>query len=288
MNPFTDPQPANAANAANTTNHTATSAPTPPIPSYEEVTGYAPPPGPPPSHPSHSSYQTPSTPTTTIPPPLPTNPTPPPELPPAYAVVDEKATSYAIYGTFIHTPSGPAYQLSSLLDARINKLRIRRLRAEEVSLLQAGAHNIPFNQSTTLYEMHDPPFMTNEYYIRGISRTTLPGMLQLRLGLRRWHVRHMPAEGAKPVDLMTCGKRGGLSRVIKERRNEFEPSEWKDSEGSVLATEVLKMQGGGKMPTIELREGVDQTCRELLLALWVARLWAAFGAGSSYSGTGGY
>lgn len=285
MSPVTDPRPTSTAN-------TAMSAPIPPIPSYEEVTGYAPPPGPPPSHssdsshPSHAPQHTDDTPSSTIPPSLPTNPTPPPELPPAYAVVDEKATSYTIYGTFIHTPSGPAYQLSSLLDARINKLRIRRLRAEEVSRLQAGAHNVPFDMSSTLYEMHDPPFMMNEYYIRGTSSTTLPGLLQLRFGLRRWHVRHMPAEGAKPVDLMTCGKRGGFSRVIKERRNEMEPSEWKDSEGSVLATEVLKMQGGGKMPTIELREGVDEMCRELLLALWVARLWAAFGAGNGYSGTG--
>lgn len=251
------------------------SAPIPPIPSYEEAARYAPPPGPPPSQSSRAPPAT-DPPSRT----LPANPTPPPELPPAYAVVDEKATSFTIYGTFIHTPSGPAYQLSSLLDARINRLHIRRLRAEEVSRLQDGAHNIPFDPSSALYEMRDPPFMMNEYYIRGKSATTLPGMLQLRLGLRRWHVRHMPSEGARPVELMTCGKRGGFGRVIKERRNEMEPSEWKDAGGSVLATEVLQMQNGGKMPTIELREGIDQSCRELLLALWVTRLWAAFGAGS--------
>jgi len=235
----------------------------PPIPTYEEAAGLSP---------LRSAHET-----------------LPHELPPAYAVVDEKATSYTIYGTFIHTPSGPAYQLSSLLDARINKLGIRRLRAEEVLRLQHhGAYNIPFDPSSALYEMHDPPFVMNEYYIRGKSSTTLPGMLQLRLGLRRWHVCHMPAEGARPVQLMTCGKRGGFGRVIRERRNEMEPSDWKDAAGSILATEVLQMQAGGKMPTIELRAGVDQTCRELLLALWVTRLWAAFGAGSGYGGTGSY
>jgi len=170
----------------------------PPIPTYEEAAGLSP------LRSAHGTL--------------------PHELPPAYAVVDEKATSYTIYGTFIHTPSGPAYQLSSLLDARINKLGIRRLRAEEVLRLQHhGAYNIPFDPSSALYEMHDPPFVMNEYYIRGKSSTTLPGMLQLRLGLRRWHVCHMPAEGARPVQLMTCGKRGGFGRVIRERRNEMEP-----------------------------------------------------------------
>lgn len=247
----------------------------PPIPSYEEAPGYTPSPAlSPSSHPPNEIHGT---------------DVPPPELPPAYAVVDEKATSYTIYGTFIHTPSGPAYQLSSLLDSHTNRLGIRRLRAEEVLCLQHGAINIPFDASSALYEMYDPPFVMNEYYIRGKPDTALPGMLQLRLGLRHWHVHHMPAQGARPVHLMTCGKRGGFRHVIRERRNEMEPSDWKDSAGSILATEVLQMQdGGGKMPTIELRAGIDQTCRELLLALWVSRLWAAFGAGNGYGGTGYY
>ncbi|OAL52497.1 hypothetical protein IQ07DRAFT_482696, partial [Pyrenochaeta sp. DS3sAY3a] len=201
------------------------------------------------------------------------------ELPPAYAVVDDKATTYTIYGTFIHTPSGPAYQLSSLLDAVISRIRIRRLRGEEVSRLQDGAMNIPFDNASTLYEAHDPPFTVNEYYLQGKQSSCLPGVLQLRFGLKRWHVRHMMA-GARVGDLMTCGKPGGLGRALKERRNEMQPSEWKDSEGAVIAVEVLKMAEGGKMPTIELREHLDQTTRELVLALWVTRLWAAFGAGS--------
>lgn len=263
-----------------------------PIPSNAEPPAYSPPPGPPPSHannPFSDTYAPPNYPppshTASPPHPTATDPFPPstsnapPELPPAYAVVDEKATTYTIYGTFIHTPSGPAYQLSSLLDSRMNKLALRRLRAEEVSRLQAGAHSVPFKVEGIIYEAIDPPYMMNEYYIRGQGRDTLPGMLQLRMGLRKWHVMHMPAEGVRAVELMTCGKRGGFSKVIRERRNEMEPSDWKDMEGHVVATEVLKMEGGGKMPTIEFTKGgLDQGGRELVLSLWAARLWATFGA----------
>ncbi|KAJ4378053.1 hypothetical protein N0V83_000883 [Neocucurbitaria cava] len=231
-----------------------------PVPSYEEANNFAPP--------------------TTINPSSQPPPLPPTELPPAYAVVDEKATNYTIYGTIIHTPSGPAYQLSSLLDACISRLRIRRLRAEEISRLQAGAPNVSFDNTRVLYEAHDPPFAVNEYFVQGKQSGCLPGVLQLRFGLRRWHVRHLPEQGGRANDIMTCGKRGKLGRVIRERRNEMEPSEWKDTDGTVMATEVLKIEQGGKMPTIELREDLDQTCRELILALWVTRLWAAFGAGT--------
>ncbi|CAO2647582.1 Nn.00g085040.m01.CDS01 [Neocucurbitaria sp. VM-36] len=233
-----------------------------PIPSYDEANNLAPP-----NPNSIPAVDTPSQ-------------TPPTELPPAYAVVDEKATNFTIYGTFIHTPSGPAYQLSSLLDACISRLRIRRLRAEEVTLLQGGAPTVAFDNSRVLYEAHDPPFAVNEYFVQGKQSSCLPGVLQLRFGLRRWHVRHMPEQGGTANEIMTCGKRGKFGRVLKQRRNEMEPSEWKDSEGNVMATEVLKIVDGGKMPTIELREDLDQTCRELILALWVARLWIAFGAGS--------
>jgi hypothetical protein len=254
-----------------------------PIPSYEEAV--APPPSAPPSQATIiPTYAPPSgPPPSTIPASLPDIEAPP-ELPPAYAVVDEKATTFTIYGTFLHTPSGPAYQLSSLLDARINKLRLRRLRAEEVTGLQAGAPTVPFDNTTVLYEAHDPPFLVNEFYVTSKTSRGLPGMLQLRFGLRRWHVKHMPVPGGKANEIMTCGKRGGFGRKVRERRNEMEPSEWKDSEGTVVATEVLQIANGGKMPTITLREDLDQVCRELILALWVSRLWAAFGAGSGLYG----
>lgn len=248
----------------------------PPIPTYAESTGqagstsYAPPPGPPPSSLPAAN-------------PAPRVDSPSNDLPPSYAVVDEIATKFTIYGTFIHTPSGPAYQLSSLLDACISKLRIRKLRAEEVTRLQAGANNVAFDNSSTIYEAHDPPFLMNEFYLTGRSSKTLPGSLQLRFGLRRWHVAHMPSQESRPVEIMTCGKAGGFSRAIKQRRNETEPSLWKDSEGTIIATEVLKIdQWGKRMPTIEMKEGLDEMCRELLLALWVSRLWASLGAATKY------
>ncbi|CAA9966122.1 hypothetical protein PTMSG1_09481 [Pyrenophora teres f. maculata] len=199
------------------------------------------------------------------------------ELPPAYAVVDEKATTFTIYGTMIHTPNAPAYQLSSFFDSRVDTLKLRRLRPEEVTFLQSGTGTIPFDHSSVLYEAQDPPFLTNDYYIEGQHRSTLPGVLHMSFGIRRWHVAHIPIPNRRPIALMTCGKRGGLKQTIKQRKNEMEPSVWKDTDGNVIATEVMKMCHGGKMPTIELRPDLDQTCRELILALWVSRLWIAFG-----------
>jgi hypothetical protein len=231
----------------------------PPIPSYEAATGLAPP---------------------IVQPIVPGNAALPDELP-DYTPVDENQTTFMIYGTFIHTPNGPAYHLSSLLDARIAKLRIRRLRAEDIALIEAGrARNVSFDMSTTLYEAHDPPFLQNEYYIQSKTYGGLPGALQLRFGFRTWHVRQVMQQGITPQAFLTCGKVGALKKRILERKNEMEPSVWKDTQGRVLATEVLKLEGGKMMPTIELSKELNQMWRELMLALWVSRLWAGFGAGS--------
>ena len=187
-----------------------------------------------------------------------------------------------IYGTFIHNPNGPAYHLSSLLDAHISKLRIRRLKAEDIALIESGrSRNVGFDNSTTLYEAHDPPFLENEFYIQSKTATGWPGTLQLRFGFRHWHIRQVMQQGVTPQALLTCGKIGGLKKRILERRNEREPSEWKDVQGKVLATEVLRLEGGKMLPTIELSKDLNEMWRELLLTLWVSRLWAGFGAGLS-------
>jgi hypothetical protein len=231
----------------------------PPIPSYEAAIGLAAP---------------------NLPPTIPHNVPRADELP-DYTVVDSNQTSFMIYGTFIHTPSGPAYHLSSLLDAHIAKLRIRRLRAEDVALIEAGrTRNVAFDNSTTLYEAYDPPFLQNEYFIQSKTDGGWPGILQLRFGFRNWHISQVMQQGVVPRAMLTCGKVGALKKRILERRNEMEPSVWKDTEGRVLATEVLKLEGGKMLPTIELSKELDQTWRELMLALWVSRLWAGFGAGS--------
>ncbi|KAF2830266.1 hypothetical protein CC86DRAFT_464667 [Ophiobolus disseminans] len=200
---------------------------------------------------------------------------------PDYTVVDSNQTTFMIYGTFIHNPNGPAYHLSSLLDAHISKLRIRRLRAEDIALIEAGrTRNVAFDNSTTLYEAHDPPFLENEYYIQSRASGGWPGTLQLRFGFRRWHIRRVMEQGVAPQALLTCGKTGGLKKMVIERRNEMEPSEWKDTQGRVLATDVLRLEGGKMLPTIELSKDLDEMWRELLLTLWVSRLWAGFGAGA--------
>lgn len=201
---------------------------------------------------------------------------------PDYTVVDSNQTSFLIYGTFIYTPNGPAYQLSSLLDATIPRLRIRRLRAEDVALIESGrTRTVAFDKSTTLYEAHDPPFLQNEFYISGHAAGTWQSTLQLRFGFRRWHIRQVQKQGVEPKPLLTCGKTGALAKRILRRKNEMEPSEWKDSHGRVLATEVLRLEGGRMLPTMELSKDLDSTWRELMLALWVSRLWAGFGAGST-------
>jgi hypothetical protein len=231
----------------------------PPIPSYEAAIGLAPP---------------------SLPPTTPHNVPNADELP-DYTVVDSNQTSFMIYGTFIYTPSGPAYHLSSLLDAHIAKLRIRRLRAEDVAMIEAGrTRNVAFDNSTTLYEAYDPPFLQNEYFVQSKTNGGWPGILQLRFGFRNWHISQVMQQGVVPRAMLTCGKVGALKKRILERRNEMEPSVWKDTDGRVLATEVLKLEGGKMLPTIELSKELDQTWRELMLALWVSRLWAGFGAGS--------
>jgi hypothetical protein len=249
------PAPAQGALVTNETTPTAV----PPIPSYEAATGLVPP---------------------VIPPALSQDAPLADELP-DYTPVDANQTTFMIYGTFIHTPNGPAYHLSSLLDAHIAKLRIRRLRAEDISLIEADrSRNVSFDFASALYEAHDPPFLQNEYYIQSKTASGWPGALQLRFGFRQWHIRQVMQQGVTPQAFLTCGKVGSLKKRISERRNELEPSVWKDTQGQVLATEVLKLEGGKMLPTIELSKDLNQMWRELLLALWVSRLWAGFGAGS--------
>jgi hypothetical protein len=231
----------------------------PPIPSYEAATGLAPP--------VVTAVRPQDAPLAD-------------ELP-GYTPVDSTQTTFMIYGTFIHTPNGPAYHLSSLLDAHIAKLRIRRLRAEDIALIEAGrSRNVSFDFASTLYEAHDPPFLQNEYYIQSKTNSGWPGALQLRFGFRSWHIRQVMEQGVTPQALLTCGKAGSLTKRISERKNELVPSVWKDTQGRILATEVLKLEGGKMLPTIELSKELSQMWRELMLALWVSRLWAGFGAGS--------
>ncbi|KAF2792966.1 hypothetical protein K505DRAFT_245462, partial [Melanomma pulvis-pyrius CBS 109.77] len=206
--------------------------------------------------------------------------------PPAYALLDSTQTSFTIHGTFIHTPNGPCYQLSSPLDQRGPYFRVRRLGAKEAA--QVGVAPISFDRGATLYEVNDPPLLDNEYHMQGKRRSCLPGVLEIkyRSARGRWEVRHVArsGSGARGVEVLTRKCVGGGGRFGGkglDRRRERGVSEWKDAQGRVVATEVVKGgEGEGEgvlVPTIELSGELDQTWREVVLCLWAARLWVAFG-----------
>lgn len=239
--------------ASRGTPHEAASSMLDPIPTYTEATA--------------SPHTTAST--------LPQLP-PEDDSPPDYAVLDASQTTFSIYGTFIHNASGPAFQLSSPFDQRGASLRIRRLRAREVH--QVGSAPLAFDKSYVLYEAHDPPLLDNEYHVLGKRRHCLPGVLELKFRLRKWRVVHVPRPGAKGTQILTCKKVGAHGSAKLRRRREMEASRWKDAQGRVVATETLGFdEAGNVVPTVELGPELDQTWRELLLMMWVTRLWAAFG-----------
>ncbi|KZM18394.1 uncharacterized protein EKO05_0000323 [Ascochyta rabiei] len=242
-----------------------------PIPTYAEANGYAPPPGPPPATASNVTPRT----EVALPPAA-------DELP-GYDTIDPKNTTFLLYSTFIHTPNGPAYQLSSALNSNNSPLRIRRLQAAEIPL----AHELPirFDRSQTLYEIQDPPFRDNEYYMVGKKPHCHGGALQLTFGWKTWHIRHIAGPNSAPSEIMTCKKvasGGGLfgkgkakdGVVVKDGLTE--PFEWKDTNGRLLATEGLQLLAGGVVPTLHLSADLDSMWRELMISFWMARLWATF------------
>lgn len=255
-----------------------------PIPTYAEASGYAPPPGPPPAATLNTTPRAPPPASTPAAPSRIEIASPPvdDELP-GYDTIDPKNTEFLLYSTFIHTPNGPAYQLSSPLDSFNSPLRIRRLRAAELPL----AHELPihFDRSQTLYEISDPPFRENEYYMVGKKPHCFSGGLQMTFGWKTWHIRHLPGPNTAPREILTCKKvnaGGGLFGKGKskngavERDGLTEPFEWRDTNGRLLATEGLQLLPGGVVPTVRLSEDLDSMWRELMISFWAARLWATF------------
>ncbi|KAH6643701.1 hypothetical protein C7974DRAFT_429732 [Boeremia exigua] len=255
-----------------------------PIPTYEEASGHAPPSGPPPTVTSTAtSAAPPPAPTPTAPSRLEVAPPPTDDELPGYDTIDPKNTEFLLYSTFIHTPNGPAYQLSSPMDSFNSPLRIRRLRAAEIPL----AHElpIPYDRSQTLYEVADPPFRENEYYMAGKKPHCYSGTLQIAFGWKTWHIREVGGPQSAAKEILTCKKvnnGGGLFGKGKskngavERDGLTEPFEWRDAGGRLLATEGLQLLPGGVVPTVRLSEHLDSMWRELMISAWVARLWATF------------
>lgn len=255
-----------------------------PIPTYAEASGYAPPPGPPPTAtPNTASNAPPPAPTPAAPPNIQVVSPPADDELPGYDTIDPKNTEFLLYSTFIHTPNGPAYQLSSPLDSFNSPLRIRRLRAAEIPL----AHELPihFDRSQTLYEVSDPPFRENEYHMVGRKPHCHGGALQITFGWKTWHIRHLPGPNSAPREILTCKKynpSGGLFGKGKsksgavEKDGLTEPFEWRDTKGKLLATEGLQLLPGGVVPTLRLSEDLDSMWRELMVSFWAGRLWATF------------
>lgn len=251
----------------------------PPIPTYAEASGYAPPPGPPPS----AIPASPSEPPVTNAPHIEVAPPPAADELPGYDTIDPKNTEFLLYSTFIHTPTSPVYQLSSALDSFNSPLRIRRLRASELQL----AHEVPlqFDRTQTLYEIADPPFHENEYYMMGKKPHCYSGTLQITFGWKTWHIRHIAGPNSIVKEIMTCKKvsaGGGLFSKGKSKSGAVvrdglsEPFEWRDTAGKLLATEGLQLLPSGVVPTVRLSEDLDTMWRELMISFWIARLWATF------------
>ncbi|ORY12948.1 hypothetical protein BCR34DRAFT_481892 [Clohesyomyces aquaticus] len=205
------------------------------------------------------------------------------EEPPAYSLIPPSCTSFSIYGTFIHTSVGPAYQLSRALDQRGPQFRIRRLRPREFA--RAHTEPLPFDKEGVLYEVNDPPFGKDTYFMRGFRRGCFPGTLELKFSGRKWHVLHIARSGTggrdkdreKGSEILSM-KVGGFGSGLLRKKRQEEGSQWKDAQGKVLATEVLRVgDDGGVLPVVELVEGLDQSWRELLVTVWAARLWVATG-----------
>jgi hypothetical protein len=157
-------------------------------------------------------------------------------------------TTFMIRSTFIHTLNGPVYHLSSLLYHPNPKLRIRRLKTQDLVLIQSGLmRNVTFDKSTTLYKSL---CRKNTCYVESKMNDGWPGTVRLHSGFRWWHVRPELQQGVTPATGLRCGRKGSWEKQILRRSNEMEPSEWKDAQGNVLATDVFALQNG-------------KSCREL-------------------------
>ncbi|KAJ4290508.1 hypothetical protein N0V90_010725 [Kalmusia sp. IMI 367209] len=210
---------------------------------------------------------------------IPQSPPPPSDEPPAYALVDASQTSFSIHGTFIHTSTGPAYQLSSPLDQRGPYFRIRRLRTKEAQQLSIrDAPPIAFDKSYILYEANDPPLLNKEYHLIGKRRACLPGVVEFKFHIGKWRAVHVPRSGGKRREILKCKKLGASGGARLSRSKDMDRCEWIDTEGKVVAMERFEgRKDGTVVPKIELAGHPDQTWRELMLALWATKLWVAFG-----------
>ncbi|KAF1951325.1 hypothetical protein CC80DRAFT_454316, partial [Byssothecium circinans] len=242
------------------------------IPTYSEATSTSPPPPPP----SHSA------------PPSPRSTT----LPPAYAVLDATQTTFSLHGTFIHTPSTPAYQISSPLTTHGPYFRIRRLQRTELQAFQSQSVNpspnpssspIVFDKESILYEVNDPPLLDNEWHIIGKRRGCVRGVLVLKWRRGKWRVLQVLERGGKGVEIVSfkpspSPSPSSLSSSSKTQPEPPPPYTYYSAAKDVLASESFHVRGDGSVvPKLEVRQGLEGQWREMLITVWVTRLWVACG-----------
>ncbi|KAF2646486.1 hypothetical protein P280DRAFT_464703 [Massarina eburnea CBS 473.64] len=211
----------------------------------------------------------------------------PVDEPPAYAVLDAAQTTFSLHGTFVHTSNGPAYQISSPLTTRGPYLRIRRLRRKELQ-----RHTpIAFDKENILYEVNDPPLLDSEWHVMGKRRGCLPGVLMMKWrafpGRGKWRVRQVLRPGDSGEEILCC-KLAKVPRSSKSPSSPLSPNAgspaqlhmctWTTRAKEVIATETLRVNDDGTMvPVLELKDGLEQKWRELLITVWLTRLWVAIG-----------
>lgn len=186
------------------------------------------------------------------------------DLPPPYTYLDENPKSFTIRGTFIWSPSGPCYQLSSTLDQRGLALFLRKLTAREVKrATNPTASALPFDKLTVLYEI-TCQILGSALEIHGRRRGTIPGLVTMKSGFRTWHIaKHSPGPRDSKQELLSR-KLGGDNQ------------HWKDSRGDTIAKEsMVAPDTSTAFASLELTKDLTVEMREFLITCWVARLWNA-------------
>lgn len=154
-----------------------------------------------------------------------------------------------------------------------------------------GSNIISFQKPDTLYELFAPAFLAHDIQVRGKRASCLPGVLEVKcktdLKIHGTAFGSLDSCKAKVIQTQPGASSAGRE-IMSSKRKRVERgtqgfgygSEWRDGAGRVLATDYLRAgaleEGGGVVPVIELSRELDQTWREAVLSVWVARLWWAF------------
>jgi hypothetical protein len=191
------------------------------------------------------------------------------DLPPSYTPIDPLQTTFTIIGSFIHTSTGPAYQLSRALDQRHYNLFLRRLRPKEQQT--ALSTPLPFDYDAVLYEI------IAGSTIKGHRKSCLSGTLTLNKAGRTTIIERIERPNEKGKTILTVGGGSfGVRKVLRKRGGGDWP-EWKDMSGKVVAREVLRdAKDGTLVPVLEVEADLEHAWKEAILACWTAKLWTWF------------